>query len=659
MFSKINTSSAIFVIALVTSLVYANSLKNSFVWDDVSVIVENNFVKSWEHLPLIFTKDYLTPFSKTQNLYIPDFTKGSGETTYRPVVTASYFIDYALWQLNPFGYHLTNIILHILNTLLLFCLVSLLTGNRGIALLASLLFAVHPVNSEAVNVISFREDLLAFLFFMSSFILYIKCNGYTGKKQLYTYILSLVSFSLALFSKEMSVTLPFVLVMYDHFFGFHREGKNFLARRASRYAGYIIILAFYLWVRLVVMKNPSEPPVGYPGGSFYTNVITMVQVFFSYIRWLFFPSGIPVVLRESHLSIAHAFFTPEVLVSVSLLMFFLALAIRVRKTATLVSFAVFYLFITLVPVSNIWPIVNFMASRYLYIPMVGFCLAVATLLVTSATHGSRSLQSGILRNAVRCFIIIFLVSSALLTTTRNTVWINNTAVASEMVQRYPQSAMAHASLGASFLKDGVLDKAIREYAVAVRLEPGSALYHKNLGTGYCVKGMLLEASEELAKAYALSCNVPGLDEAYSDLGFAFERKGLYAEAIDAHKRAVALNPGSASRYCALGNAYDKAKDYHAAIHAYKKAIALDSNYFEAYNNMASAYTAIGEIDRAIGLWNAMLQADPNSAIAHFNLAVFYFQQKKYDLAIQHCDQVIALGNQVDPLFLGLLKPHRK
>ncbi|HEC70151.1 MAG TPA: hypothetical protein ENI31_07720, partial [Candidatus Omnitrophica bacterium] len=157
---------AVFLLIVITFVVYFGSLKNEFVWDDFLVIVNNNFIKSWNNFCQLFNKSYLT--SPSQIRYLEVINIGSGESSYRPVVTLTYFIDYFFYKLNPWGYHLTNLLLHILNVLLLYFLIRLITQNNIIALLAGLLFAVHPVNTEAVDVITFREDLLCFLFFVSS-----------------------------------------------------------------------------------------------------------------------------------------------------------------------------------------------------------------------------------------------------------------------------------------------------------------------------------------------------------------------------------------------------------------------------------------------------------------------------------------------------------
>jgi hypothetical protein len=160
---KLNNKRAMLVIAFAIVLVYANTLVNQFVWDDNVTIVRNNFIKSWSNVPRIFSKSYLSPFVRTGSSYSPDIRVSSGETSYRPIATLSYMLDYSIWKLNPFGYHLTNLALHLINAILIYLLINALTRNKNTALLASLLFALHPVNSEAINNISNRKDLLAFL----------------------------------------------------------------------------------------------------------------------------------------------------------------------------------------------------------------------------------------------------------------------------------------------------------------------------------------------------------------------------------------------------------------------------------------------------------------------------------------------------------------
>jgi len=170
MFKK--TTPPLIILALVVIVVFSPMLSNDFVWDDEMNITENNFVHSWDHLPQLFSREYLT--QPTDIPYIQQRPIGAGEITYRPIATLTYFIDYHFWQLNAFGYHLHYLILHLINVILVFCLIQMLVKNEWAALMGALLFAIHPVQSEAVMIISFREDLLACLFFILALIFYVQ-----------------------------------------------------------------------------------------------------------------------------------------------------------------------------------------------------------------------------------------------------------------------------------------------------------------------------------------------------------------------------------------------------------------------------------------------------------------------------------------------------
>ena len=279
---SLTNKSIVIILIVFTFLAYANSLFNSFVWDDYLVIVENNFIKSWKNFPLIFTRSYLTSASKIDYLGLNRLD--AGEISYRPLVTASYFMDYSIWKLNPLGYHFTNIILHIFNVLLFYLFLSLLIKDRKSSLLASLFFALHPVNIEAVNCIAFREDLLAFLFFILSLILFVRFSSCESRKKIYFYVASLISYSLALFSKEMAITLPLVLILYDYYFVYKNDIKKIIADFKARYLAYIAVSLVYLWVLFFGMANKLREFPQYPGGSFYVNILTMSKVIAIYIK---------------------------------------------------------------------------------------------------------------------------------------------------------------------------------------------------------------------------------------------------------------------------------------------------------------------------------------------------------------------------------------
>lgn len=321
------------LLALVPVCTFLNALYNGFVYDDIGIIEDNYFIRSVHHIPKIFSKDYF---------------QLSHELTYRPVVTLSYFMDYAVWHLNSLGYHLTNAILHTINTALLYLLLVRLIRTRSAALLSAVIFSIHPCVTEAVNAIGYREDLLVTLFsFLSCLCLFRSGQKYpvsygnkfsrlslhgeriqggngqslqSGRsdwKVWAYYILSLVFYLLGLFSKETALVTPLFIILYwalcvrknipsshpvqgregvlpailqpnDHEF-FHVSKRKWLPSFFHYYLGYILISIFYVWIRFFILKNPLEVSVGYIKGSITVNFMTMVKILASYIKLMFLP----------------------------------------------------------------------------------------------------------------------------------------------------------------------------------------------------------------------------------------------------------------------------------------------------------------------------------------------------------------------------------
>ena len=198
---KIKPLLHIILLLLIGLYVYAGSLHNEFLWDDHTYMVTNPNIKDFSLLPRLFT-------TNMASTYVQD------SRYYRPLQMFTYMMDYSLWKLNPQGYHITNILLHLLVSLTLYCFVSLLSGKRSLAFFTSLVFVIHPIHISAVDFIAGRASSLSSLFILLSMIFYIKCVD--EKNRTKNYILLIAAYILALLSKEISLILPFLLVLY-HF----------------------------------------------------------------------------------------------------------------------------------------------------------------------------------------------------------------------------------------------------------------------------------------------------------------------------------------------------------------------------------------------------------------------------------------------------------
>jgi len=552
--------SVILIIAL-TAAVYAPSLRNGFVQDDLLGIVSSPFIKSWANLPKVFSQEYLTSTIDVGGRIFVNPSAGSGESTYRPLVTLSYFFDHALWKLNPFGYHLTNLALHIINGLLFFFFLNTLTKNRTVACVASLFFTLHPVNAEAVNVISFREDLLVFCFSLCSWIFFIKRKAAQGMKRISSNILSLFFFLLALFSKETAIVLPFLLILYEGFFGGEEKRLKGLWNLSVSYAGYFVVLAFYLYVWGFVIGHAGLA-ASYPGGSLFTGLLSMVRIWAAYVGWFLFPINLRTILPLDPRYTVLSLLDPSFIFSALLIVILLIIAVKCRNGFKEFSFGIFWFFVALLPVSGLWPITNPIASRYLYLPMAGLCLSLAVFL-----------SSGFLKKFKRSSVIILIVFYSLFSMIRGCVYKNYGTLLLEMAEFYPERFGIHFDLGNYFYKIGSWDSAIEEYNKALKLDARFVPVIKKLGRCYY-------------------------------------QKGSWDEAVFAFNRAIELAPDSKESYFYMGNIFlREKKDFAAAAQHFRRVIFLDPQNSAAFNNLGLAMIGLKEWARAKEIFEKCLKID--------------------------------------------------
>ncbi len=442
----------VILLIMCSVIVYGNSLNNSFVFDDEIVAVNNNFVKDLSNVRKLLSTDYL---------------KYSGELSYRPVVTLSYFVDCALWDNDAFGFHLTNLILHVLNVISVYFLMNLIQKNKLVSLISSLLFCVHSVHTEAVDCIAFREDMICSLFFLLSFLFYI---GFCRKRNITLYLLSIASFIFSLLSKEMAFTLPLVIVFYDAVL---KRGFDHERGRARVYAPYLLLAAVFLYLRFFVVFNPVERAVDYPGGSFYTNILNMLRVVVYYMRLLVIPYPLcpKYVFNESA-----TFFDMRVWGALVVLIAVLAVLFYLSRKSRVFLFGAGWFFITLIPVYNIVPLENFVAERYLYIPSFGFCVLAASLLSIAG--------SGKLKKSLVCFLITLIFLYSFLTIKRNSDWKNNLALWRNTVVHFPGNYLARYNLGNEYWGLGKVGEAISEYKRVIKDDPDHGNAYNNLGCVY-------------------------------------------------------------------------------------------------------------------------------------------------------------------------------
>lgn len=524
---KKGTQFILITLIIVTGLyAYSNSLSGEFIWDDNSLIKNNAYIKDYSHISKIFTKDIFAGTGDESNFY-------------RPLQTFTYIVDYSLWKLNVEGYHLTNILLHILVALGIYWLVNILWGDRLLSFFTSLLFVVHPLHTEVVTYISGRADSLAAIFILLSFILYIKGQH---SKSIGIYILTLLSYILALFSKEHSLVLPALLLLYHYAFKRKLKLKSFLP---------LLSIAFiYILLRLTLLSFPAAYPIS-PPSVFLQRLPGFFVALTNYIRLLFLPFN----LHMEYGSRLFDFTNPKAIVGIFILIALFIYAVRIKKSNKLVFFSISWFFITLIPVSNLYPVNAYMAEHWLYFPSIGFFLVLAKGI--SCIYRDRKF---------RILAIIFLISLSVfysyLTLRQNEYWREPITFYKRALRYTPGSWRIHHNLGSAYADIGNYDQAIASYKKALRYAPGSWQIYHNLGN------------------------------AYGDIG-------NYGQAIVLYEKSIEINPKHARVYNNLGVVYSKIGDHDQAIVLYRKAAEIIPEDAGVHNNLAMAYYHKKEYDLAI------------------------------------------------------------
>lgn len=452
---------AIVLFILVTALTFSNSLFNNFVGDDKEFILENPFYHSLKNIPLIFEQSYLTGNTISYSLTKDEIS--SGEVAYRLVLSLTYFFDYWLWKTNAFGFHLHNLTLHIFNVILVYFLLIRILKNNRIAFFSALLFGIHPVQTEAVNNIGYRTDILFSFFTLLSLHLYFTWINTQHKSGKY-YFLSHLFYFLALFTKEAGLVMPILILAYHGHF--QKQDLRISPRSMfSRYGGYVLISLFYVFIYFKVFRNITIASHNFFGENIFTHATTMLWIFSLYLRDLCLPFFVKII-PPLYAPDIQSYLMAKAVSSVLLLVLFLRTIQRSYHTEKMISFFLLWYLIYLLPVANFIPLDNPMSHRFLYLPTIGFFAAVGILIEKLCNQLKNLNISPKIGTFIKLCIVGICINS---TITLNTYWKNNISVADILVENYPKNIKSHRMLGLECFKRGHYQKAGKLFTKCVTL----------------------------------------------------------------------------------------------------------------------------------------------------------------------------------------------
>jgi tetratricopeptide (TPR) repeat protein len=555
------------IILVLSFVTYLPVLQNGLLdWDD-DVYIKNN--------PLIYS------------LNLKEIFSNNVQGNYHPLTILTLAIEYRFFGLNETGYHAVNLLLHLLNVILVYYIVYLLSDKLGVALVASLLFGIHPLHVESVAWASELKDLLYTLFFLSSYIFYLK---YINKLQSKFYIFALLLFLISLLSKAMAASLPVVLVLTDYFKGRKINKKTILEKVP------FFILAIAFGVIAIFAQKLSETIQGIAMFTFPQRLLFASYGFMTYLVKLLMPLNLcaiyPYPVRGGvSIPIQYYLYVPA----------FLGLAaciIYSHRFSKKIIFGMGFFAATIFLVLQLLPVGNaIMADRYSYIPSIGIFYL--------AGEGFNLLWNKKLKLAALILLSAFTIFFSFKTYARCGVWKNDMTLWNNVISQYQTIENAYNSRGKLFAGEKRNVEAFNDFNKAIELNPNyfQAYYNRAI----------------------LFMNEKRIDEALIDFN-----------------KTIQLNPNYFLAYNNRGLLFMNEKRIDEALNDFNKIIELNPNYFQAYNNRGLLFMNEKRNDEALNDFNKAIQLNPYFPLAFFNRGILFYNEKKYNEAISNYTKAIAL-----------------
>ncbi len=582
---------------------------------------------------------------------------------WHPLTVLSHMLDCQLFGLNPWGHHLTSVLLHAVNTVLVFLLLLRLTGLRpekgaGAAdrqggafwrsVMVAVLFGWHPVHVESVAWVAERKDVLSTCFGLLTLIAYaryVEKSKVQSPKSKVWYGLALLLFALGLMSKAMLVTWPFVLLLLDWWplqrvssfkFSVSSSGTvspstlNPLARRSGVETAQLSTLVFEklpFFVLAAVMSVVTFAVQQHSGAMQAVESLPVEaraeNALISYCRYLgklFWPVDLAVFYPYSrHWPMG------EVLLAGVMLLSITVLCIVVRRRYPFMLMGWLWYVGTLVPVIGLVQVGDqALADRYTYIPSIG----VLVLVIWGAYELTRRWRNRVMIWSVAgCGAIILCVG---LTRQQLGYWTNDETLFRHAVEVTKNNYLAHNNLGDILSKNGRTDEAISQFQEAIRQKADYADAHYNLGRVFSRKGQLDQAVSQYRAAIRLN---PDFAKAHNNLGNALFKEGRLDEAIEQLQAAIRLDPNYAEAHGNLGNVFFKRGQLAEAISQFQEAIRLKPDEVNAHYNLGAVLSQQGRTDEAINQFQAAIRLRPEYAEAYDNLAKLLAGEGRLDEAV--------------------------
>lgn len=590
------------------------------------------------------------------------FTDLSGRSYY-PVRHLSFAIDYAVWGLEPAGYHLTNVILHAVNTGLLFLLI--VRGIRRIegesrrkaydlrpsacqdeqrgseelrwtiaAGAGAALFAIHPVMAEPVSWVSGREELLMVFFALLCLHSHqtarqledSRCRGellsaWPGR---FRHGLAWTCFLLACMSNAVGAVVPALVLMHDLFIERVRSFRRIVAGNWPMWAMAVGVVLLKLSHQEV--QPPGETPRTLLTMSFAERLYTVLSLYGQNLKTVVWPTELFLIYPNL---LVRSLFATSALVGVLMASLTLAVLWRLRARPLALAGLVWFL-LALAPSAQILPHHIFRADRFLYLPMAG----VAWVATAAALAGLGQIRWRLPTTFVLLTVVGILGG---LTWRQVGLWRDTVSIFSHTIRHHSLNPQPFNLRAIAHFEAGRQASALEDFNQAIELGPGDAGYYVNRARVYAALGRHAEAADDFGHAISLQS---ADSDAYSKRGLLYMEQKQYDLAVEDLGRAIALQVQDATARFNRGNAYAGLERLEEAVADFTEAIRLQADYIEAYNNRGSVYLQMGRDTEALADFRRAVELDPAYVGGHVNLGSFLARQGSYGEAIAHFTQAL-------------------
>ena len=600
------------LLALLVALAYANTFQAAWHYDDRPNIIENPFVRITSLAPVSLLRAMLqdrdlrgrlshaamTSVYRSDGLLAP-----AGQR--RAFSNLTFALNYYFSGEKLWAYHLVNLLLHFFSALAVFGLLRLTFRQANLApdridlaaLAAAAVWAVHPIQTQAVTYIVERQTVMASTFMLLTLTAYAAGRRSSGPRKKLLYALAGAAWVVALGSKEIALMTPLLVFLYELYF-FQKFSFAFLRRHPIALALALLVLAGFLiiFARPSALSNLLQGYQSYPF-TLSQRLLTEPRVLFQYLGLILLPWPSRLSL-EHNPAVSTSFLSPWTTLPALLAWILLpALALRSARRRPLSSFALLWFLATLFLESSFIPLVLMFEHR-LYLPS----LAVVAPLVAGMIFRTTRLRPTLIGIGVLIPVLLFA------TLERNRVWRTDEGLWRDCVRKAPQSEVSFRNLGSAYDREGQGPRAILCFEHALRLDPRDATAFFNLGASLEKLGQTDQALAAYSQALELN---PYLVPAYYNRGNLYFRQGRYEPAVADYSRALAENPNYAWAYSNRGTAYMNLGQFERAVTDYSRALELNPDEAGDYLNRGNAYHRLGREAQARADFEKARQLNPS------------------------------------------------